>query len=292
MAGNREARFNEWLGNLGIITLPDSSNVASRALILARELGEGAINGFWETEGIIFDKYTRGASGAELADYADEAALSELRDAQGSIYVPANPLLRRYLRDRWGSPNLSFFPEFQLLLWRQYLTETTDAKSSWQRAFTLMPSAFDTSSDETAEPASVFISYKRSESSAFALLVLARLKEIGLKPFVDLSIEPGTNWKRFLEEEINKSDFVVVLLGPKTLESDTTQKEIVWAYEANKVILPIWHGGFRYVSGAWNVMDGVDDVLSNTHTIIVQNESAGGYNAALAELLNRFGFTP
>ncbi|MFN8529010.1 MAG: hypothetical protein U0670_10390 [Anaerolineae bacterium] len=36
-------------------------------------------------------------------------------------------------------------------------------------------------------------------------------------------------------------------------------------------------------------MPDLDAVLTNTHTIIVQNESAGGYNNALVELMNRFG---
>lgn len=290
MTTTREAAFNKWAEQYQKIELPPSVN--QRAMILAQHLGDGAIQGFWETEGILFEKYARGAGGAELADYVDAAALSELRDAHSSIFVPDNPFLRRYLRERWESPNLNFFPEFQLLLRREYLKETTDAKAAWQRTFVLMPVIFETEKDETTSAASVFISYKRSESSAFALLVLARLKEIGLNPFVDLSIEPGANWKDYLKEKIEKSDYLVLLIGPNTLKSPMTLQEINWAQQMKKVIVPIWHGGFEYRSSDWNLMSDLDDVLKNTHTIIVQNESAGGYNAALAELVNRFGVTP
>ncbi len=292
MVSKKDARFNDWLSDIKKTPLPNNSSVSLRAVMLTKELGAGAVQGFWETEGILFDKYARGAGGAELADYMDADALSELRDAQSSIFVPDNPFLRRYLRERWESPNLNFFPEFQLLLRREYLKETTDAKASWQRTFVLMPVIFETGVDETTTAASVFISYKRSESSPLALLVLARLKEIGLKPFVDLSIEPGTNWKDYLKEKIEKSDYLVLLIGPNTLKSPMTLQEINWAYQMKKVIVPIWHGGFEYHSTDWSLMPDIDDVLKNTHTIIVQNESAGGYNAALTELLNRFGFTP
>jgi hypothetical protein len=57
-------------------------------------------------------------------------------------------------------------------------------------------------------------------------------------------------------------------------------------------IIPIWHNGFVYKPGAWNVSAQVDTALSKTHTIRVIEESALGYNNALVELLNRFGVMP
>jgi len=149
-----------------------------------------------------------------------------------------------------------------LLFTRGYLTPTKDLYDRVDGVQLLAP-AFELL-DET-EPANVFISYKRSESSALALLVLARLKEIGLQPFVDMSIEPGSNWRDFLKERIDASDYVVVLIG---------------------------HNGFQYRTADWQLLPDIDRLLSDTHTIIVQTESAGGYNAALTELANRFGFTP
>ena len=85
--------------------------------------------------------------------------------------------------------------------------------------------------DET-EPYNVFISYKRSESSALALLVLARLKEHDLIPFVDMALEAGGNWHADLEDRIRACDYFIVLLGENTLSSPMTVKEIGWALDA------------------------------------------------------------
>ena len=55
--------------------------------------------------------------------------------------------------------------------------------------------------DEPVTPPNVFISYKRSESSAFALLLEARIKyETNATPFLDKSLEPGmtgiSGWRK------------------------------------------------------------------------------------------------
>lgn len=154
-----------------------------------------------------------------------------------------------------------------------------------QKAFALL---------DEAEPANIFISYKRSESSAFALLVLARLKDGGLEPFIDMAIEPGEQWHAHLEERIRSSDYFIVLLGPETLNSEITRREIEWALDAGLYILPVWHNGFVYESDKWRgvVSPEVDAALNGTHTIRVLEESASAYNTAIVELLNRFGVTP
>ena len=104
--------------------------------------------------------------------------------------------------------------------------------------------------DET-EPYNVFISYKRSESSALALLVLARLKEHDLIPFVDMALEAGGNWHADLEDRIRACDYFIVLLGENTLSSPMTVKEIGWALDAKRTIIPIWHSGFDIKSHKW-----------------------------------------
>ena len=163
---------------------------------------------------------------------------------------------------------------------------------------------------EVAEPYNVFISYRRLDSSALALLVLARLKEHNLVPFVDMALEAGANWHADLEQRIKICDFFILLLGHETLASDMTAQEICWAIDADKTIIPVWHNGFGteyefdssrsivQLAANWNDkhlvsrIGDVRDVIEQTNAIRVTDESASGYNTAIVELLNRFGVTP
>ncbi|MDX2163256.1 MAG: toll/interleukin-1 receptor domain-containing protein [bacterium] len=274
-AERQEKAFQDWLARLTQIALP--KNKLARVRTLAKELAEGAAEGFWNTQ---FSFIAEAIPGKDEASGMDNTRYRT---------IPQNALMRRYFDERWHNPDFNDFPEYGITITRGFLRFTKDVYDRVNGVELLDP-AFALLDE--LEPSNVFISYKRTESSALALLVLARLKAIGLNPFVDMSIDPGANWKDFLREKIEASDYVVLLLGPKTLESTMTQQEIIWAKQLRKVVIPIWHGGFQYRSGEWRVLPEIDEALTDTHTIIVQNESAGGYNAALTELINRFGFTP
>jgi len=277
--------FQDWLDHVMQYPLP--RNKIARVHILAKELAAGAIETLWDFERISL--YRDRVESEDAALYVTPELLARLKaEDRGTVLVPVDDRLRRYFRERWGCPDFDNFPEFTVMLMRGYasLNQVSGAEG-W---LSILEPALDLL-DKT-DPSTVFISYKRSESSALALLVLARLKEAGLNPFVDMAIEPGANWKDFLKDKIESSDYVVLLLGKETLHSPMTLNEIMWARAAKKVIIPIWHNDFQYRSSDWQLLPDLDDVLTNTHTIIVQNESAGGYNAALTELLNRFGFTP
>ncbi len=190
-----------------------------------------------------------------------------------------------------------------------YRYETTMLNRTHYSSGTLLTSAsFDLLTD--VPPSEVFVSYRRAESSALALLVSARLKEFGLVPFVDMALEAGGNWHADLEERIKACDYFVILLGSTTLASDMTAKEICWAIDSGKTIIPFWHGGFGkeedfdlspYIvklAAKWidqslvSRIGDVRDVIQQTNAIRVTDESASGYNRAIVELLNRFGVTP
>ncbi|MDD9956895.1 MAG: toll/interleukin-1 receptor domain-containing protein [Anaerolineaceae bacterium] len=146
---------------------------------------------------------------------------------------------------------------------------------------------------EEIERATIFVSYRRSESSSFALLVLNYLKSASLVAFLDLALEPGENWHASLEEKIAFCDYFVLLLGKSTLYSKNVCQEIMWAMERNKIILPIWQPNFVHDSLDWErVPIEVQNMLNVTHAIRIQEESALEYHKALTELLNRFGITP
>ncbi|MFN8373099.1 MAG: toll/interleukin-1 receptor domain-containing protein [Anaerolineae bacterium] len=138
----------------------------------------------------------------------------------------------------------------------------------------------------------IFISYRRRESSAFALLVLARLKEHGLDAFLDMTIKPGDTRYAHIKEQIESCDFFIVLLNHETLDSHVVRDEIQWAMDAKKVILPITHPHFEYAvyrekrtqEGKFEVSPEMDAMLTNTHTIRVLEASALAYNTAIVEL--------
>lgn len=145
-----------------------------------------------------------------------------------------------------------------------------------------------------APPISIFISYKRSESSAFALLVLHRLKAAGLEAFLDIKLETGEPWHPELEERVRSTDNFVILLGEKTLESRWVCKEIEWAVTEKKRILPIWQPGFSTNdSSQWQFeLDEAHQSIERIQGIKVLEESPSGYHKAIVDLLNEFGITP
>lgn len=216
-------------------------NRIARVRTLAKELAEGALEGFWNVRDMTSD---------------------------GNCSI--------YLRDRWQN---HFYPYLSLLEPNGYMLNNQLEKS----AFDLV---------QEAALAEIFISYRRKDSSAFAMFVLTRLKMAGLNAFVDMTIQPGDNWQEHIREQIQSRDYFVVLLGKESLSSKVLHQELLWAIESGAHIMPIWHGGFVYTSGEFNLPPEIDHVLSTTHTIRVLEESALAYNNAIVELLNRFGITP
>lgn len=213
----------------------------------------------------------------ELAEGAVEGMWgADIRTFRGSI---TDENVQFYLGHRWDGQ----FPNLLLLVTNGYLQSDTNTIYLTKAAFDLL---------DEAEPSSIFISYRRSDSSAFALLVLARLKAAGLDAFLDLTLEPGEEWQKGLQNRIQSREYFVLLLGKETLISSVVRQEILWAIEAGTNIIPIWHSGFSYKTGAWDVPPEIDQVLTFTHTIRVLEESALAYNNAIVELLNRFGLTP
>lgn len=190
--------------------------------------------------------------------------------------------VQAYLKERWQDNA----PHYSLLYRMNYLTEgvTPNDLAPTPLAFALI---------EDTEPSTIFISYSRKESSPFALLVLERLKGAGLQPFLDLALTPGENWHEGLKERIQSREYMVLLLGPTTLESPYVAEEIEWALDAGLTLIPIWQPGFQYRSPDWpKLPQMVANALANTHTIRVLEENPLSYNNAIIELLNRFGITP
>jgi hypothetical protein len=256
---------------------PLPQNPMARLRTLAKELAEGAAEGVW---GSSLHQFRGAVTEQSIGKYIHRR-WGNL--TSGALAEKVEDLEKDSGYLAWGD-GIAFAPGPSLLLSNGYLEFSQTAYLITKAAFELV---------EETEPANIFISYRRRDSSAFALLVLARLKAAGLEPFLDLALEAGEDWRKGLRERIRRYDYLIALLGAETLKSEIVIQELEWALEADVDVLPIWHGGFHYRPEDWpHLPASVAADLASRHTIRVLEESALAYNNAIVELLNRFGVTP
>jgi TIR domain len=180
-------------------------------------------------------------------------------------------------RTKWWDGDKFMGPGFELLASYDYLTvPELDVYQLKSQAFQLL--------QKPAEKPSIFISYRRRDSSAFALLIEARLRLAGVdNVFVDKDIKAGETWHERLEEVIKQCRYFICLVGQHTLESRVVAEEIDLAVASGCRIISIWHNG--------QVMtQTVPQELQKRHAITVTGESAREYETAISELLNTLGY--
>lgn len=272
-----EVKFEAFMQR--VMQRPLPSNPMAQIRTLAKELADGSAANFWKPT------FSFGSLDAPKSKKRIDPDFREQPLDSQETY------LTDYVDRRWGFEDV---PNLELLVLNEYLHKVQiDNSFTFGRPIYLLEltrKAFELVDE--IEPAEIFISYRRKESSAFALLVLARLKEFELNAFLDMTIRPGDNWHAYIKEQIQQRDYFVLLLGKETLASSVVKDEILWAIEANAEIIPIWHNGYEYANGAIDLPDEISRVLGSTHTIRVLEESALAYNNAIVELLNRFGIMP
>lgn len=82
----------------------------------------------------------------------------------------------------------------------------------------------------------IFLSYKRNmqpDQQAVDWLVES-LPAQGYTVFIDRTIRMGENWLERIDEELTRSDFLVILLSAASADSDMVRSEIQQAYELRK----------------------------------------------------------
>lgn len=194
------------------IDLPFPDDPMQRVRRLARDLAWGALHGLWQPRFMIYEEHAWG-----------NAWLFHPGDNYGDYHK------------KWDE----HFPEVYLLEALGYLAKTAEA--DWllsDKAFKLL---------EEDRPEAIFVSYRRSVSSALAMLMAAELRVEGFRPFLDIrSIALGDEWHTILESRVRQSNIFIPVIGPTTLESDYVKEEVEWALEneAARRIIPIVHGGF------------------------------------------------
>ncbi len=183
-----------------------------------------------------------------------------------------------FLDDKWQMR----YPSWTLLMSFGYL-EQVDMRTQYINYSFLLTEKALRLLEKPSAPPSVFISYKRDQSSPLALLVEARLRLAGNpNPFVDKLIVAGEGWRERLKGTIEQSKYFVCLVGQETLTSDWVRQEIDWAAKAGCTLISIWHG--------CEMGDDCPAALRERHAITVTGESAREYETAISELLNALGY--
>lgn len=98
---------------------------------------------------------------------------------------------------------------------------------------------------------SVFISYRRDGGEAVAQLVNDRLRTLGFQVFYDIESLHSGAFDKAIYSHIDACDCFVLILSPLALErctneDDWVRKEILYAYEQGKRIIPLFTRGFLF----------------------------------------------
>ena len=129
----------------------------------------------------------------------------------------------------------------------------------------------------------IFVSYKQSESSAFAMLVEARLKYFNpeIEIFMDKSIKGGERWPSRIQNAIEECDYFICIFGPQTPKSKGVRDELDLALKCNKQILLLTHRGYKELPNGLSEIQRCAEILK---------ENADGYETAILKLFSDLGY--
>jgi WD40 repeat protein len=97
-----------------------------------------------------------------------------------------------------------------------------------------------TSSKTTKPRSGVFISYARDDGEEFAKLLRQRLHGEGISLWRDReSMEGGRDWWLQITDALDQVEFMVLVVTPKAIESDTVRKEWRYARQQGVCVYPI-----------------------------------------------------
>lgn len=243
---------------------------------LARDLAYGASIGEWEAS-VAVSHYAVNSFGYWWADEMMERT----------------PLQEAFFQ-KWIGPRGESVagPRYDILEAFGYMSVVTGklAKDENDKLlYTLTRRAFDLL-QKPAQAPSVFISYRRRESSALALLVEARLRIAGADPeriFVDKAIPGGALWEQHIHQHAVACTVLIVLIGPTTLDDGSwvvREIEMVKAENPSAQIIPVCHNGVTMSDARVQALLGA---YNGTH---VAAETALDYEQAISFVLNAMGY--
>jgi len=254
------------------LKLPVPEDFVDKVDAFARDLAYGVLHGAWDIH------------------------VNAFRPNQANDFVLTESGQQDYSKQfwtKWRNGITYLNPHFSALEARGYVDSfksgSNDSSGAPYTGYKLIPKAFELL-DKPARPPEVFISYRRAESSAFALLIEARLRLVGNPtPFVDKNIQAGEDWAKRLQETIEASKYFIILIGDEKIwDSEWVQNEIRWAENAGCTIISVWHNGMLLDSE--QNKSSFPKVLAARQKIDVKEESALGYETAVNQVLNALGY--
>lgn len=245
-------------------------DVIKRVTVFARDFAYGITQGLWGAEIGI----TLSGVGEDWYNWEDK---------EGNF--------TKYISNKWNNK-----PPFITLLQLFGYFKVYERKSNYEIHYIPTEAAFELLRKPTELP-SIFISYRRHESSVLALLVEARLRladeMIGV--FIDRDIPTQTRWEKYLKERVIEANIMVCLIAPDTLKSGFVQDEILLAIETGKTIISILHLGYELpeertgeTDNEWKIIE----ELKDWQAIKVEDPvSAEKYEIAINRMLNDMGYS-
>ncbi|MBC8100135.1 MAG: toll/interleukin-1 receptor domain-containing protein, partial [Armatimonadetes bacterium] len=93
----------------------------------------------------------------------------------------------------------------------------------------------------------IFISYSKKDTRALALQLHDALEKIdGVTAWMDKELTPAISWAQEIQQEIDRADYVLVLLSPDVNRLETAQQdrsfvlnEVDYARQRRKIIVPV-----------------------------------------------------
>lgn len=193
----------------------------------------------------------------DALDYAHDLAYGAITGEWGPVitsfrgspnFLETERPLNLKFEEKWYGE--APYPSLGLLESLGYLEQVPQAQPGQTQFWRIRRQAFDLLKAPFL-PARVFISYRRRESSALALLVEARLRNAGVPIegiFLDKNMTGGERWEARIFREIEQSDYFVCLLGPTTLAEGSwvaREIELLRQIRPQATIIPVCHNGMR-----------------------------------------------
>ncbi|MEQ8674707.1 MAG: toll/interleukin-1 receptor domain-containing protein [Aggregatilineales bacterium] len=262
---------------------PAPTDPIQRIHDFARDLAYGAVIGEWSASIGL-----RGGRNPSDDWFKDHTAGYETLDSPRAVFY------RKWQIEASNEvPPFSRVNTFAMLISFGYLTHEREQPFTMHdylltgKAFALL--------EKPVAPLDVFVSYRRMQSSALALLVEARLKiaDSDMDAFVDKDIPVGNEWENELREKVRSADYFISLIGTETLVSPNVMDEIQWALDANCRIVTILHPGFRFehITNPDARQQKIIAELNKRQLIMIDSESAEHYDSAIRKLLNTLGYS-
>jgi hypothetical protein len=182
-------------------------------------------------------------------------------------------------------------PRLDLLIALGYLEHVEVGNSGQVAYFRITKTSFGLLSAPFV-PSRIFVSYRRRESSAFALLIEARLRLAGVPAeaiFVDKNMHGGERWESRIYRELEQTDYFICLVGSTTLIKGSwvnREIEVLKEVRPQSTVIPVCHNGTRLVS--------LPPVLAKSNGYEIgkpqEEETALDYEMATNFILNSLGY--